>query len=100
MRYKKTYFICLYRICGICMQFTRPLRIIRIPWPPPWSRENKPGVISDYKNLTEIHPKEWLNIRGIKTSLVGKEKSSELVVPELSSIICKVGITNGILRDA
>jgi len=92
---------CLYYICGICVRLPKlpELVAVEFPWPPvPPPPPN--GIIVDYKGLTEKHILGWLDSRGIKTDVVGKENLFEVAAKVLGDISCKVGVSGDIVKDA
>lgn len=47
----------------------------------------------------EKHILGWLDSRGIKTDMVGKENLFEVAAKALGGISCKVGVSKDIVKD-
>lgn len=86
---------CAWYVCGIC--FRPPIVVL---WPPalpgPGPVEIAPGplIYANYQNLTDTDLKTWLDGRGIRTEIQGRDRLFEFAVGQLSSISCRVGVTN------
>ena len=48
----------------------------------------------------EKHILGWLDSRGIKTDMVGKENLFEVAAKALGGISCKAGVSKDIVKDA
>ena len=67
-----------------------------MPSPDPPRGIDGPVLVTDYKNLTDTDIKTWLDLRGIKTGVQGRDRLFEVLAGEVSSVACKVGVTDSV----